>query len=83
MGIIGTIIVGFIVGLIARFVKPGNDRMGLILTTVVGILGAFVGTYLGQALGIYHVGEPAGFIGAILGSIVLLSLIKVAAVRAW
>ncbi|MBL7543661.1 MAG: GlsB/YeaQ/YmgE family stress response membrane protein [Bdellovibrionaceae bacterium] len=82
MGIIGTIIVGFIVGLVARFIKPGDDRMGIMLTTIVGILGAFIGTYLGQALGIYHVGEPAGFLGAVLGSIVLLSLIKVAALRA-
>lgn len=76
MGVIGTIIIGFLVGLVARFIKPGNDKMGFILTTVVGIIGAFVGAYLGQAFGIYQVGEPAGFLGAVLGAIIVLALLK-------
>ncbi len=76
MGIIGTIVIGFLVGLVARFFKPGDDNMGFILTTIVGILGAFVGTYLGQVFGIYQVGEPAGFIGAVIGAIILMTLIK-------
>lgn len=76
MGIIGTIIIGFIIGLLARFLKPGDDKMGFILTTVVGIIGAFVGTYLGQAFGIYYVGEPAGWIGATVGAVIVLALLN-------
>jgi uncharacterized membrane protein YeaQ/YmgE (transglycosylase-associated protein family) len=76
VGVIGTIVIGFFVGLVARFVKPGNDRMGFIMTTLLGIAGAFVGSYLGQVFGIYAPGEPAGFIGAVLGAIILLVLLK-------
>ena len=76
MAIVGTLIIGFIVGLVARFVKPGNDRMGLIATTSVGVGGAFVGTYLGQALGLYEAEQPAGFGGAVLGSVALLFVLK-------
>lgn len=76
MAIISTIVIGFLVGLVARFIKPGNDGMGFIITTLVGIAGAFVGSYLGQAMGIYHVGEPAGFIGAVLGAILVLILLR-------
>ena len=76
MGIIGTIIIGFIIGLVARFIKPGSDNMGFILTTVLGIVGAFVGAYLGQAFGIYQVGEPAGFIGSVFGAIVVLAVLQ-------
>lgn len=76
MGIIGTIIIGFLVGLIARFVKPGDDHMGLIFTTLVGILGAFVGKFLGQAVGIYSSSEPAGFVGAVLGAVFVLTILR-------
>ena len=76
MGIIGTIVIGFLVGLVARFLKPGDDRMGLIMTTILGIIGAFVGSYLGQALGIYQVDEPAGFLGAVVGAVVVLGVLK-------
>ncbi len=76
MAIIGTIVIGFLVGLFARFLKPGNDKMGMILTTLVGISGAFVGSYLGQVLGIYEVGEPAGFLGAVVGAILVLILLR-------
>jgi uncharacterized membrane protein YeaQ/YmgE (transglycosylase-associated protein family) len=75
MSIIGTIIVGFIVGLIARAVKPGNDRMGIILTTVLGIAGAFVARYVGQAMGWYGPTEPAGWIASVVGAIVLLVIV--------
>ncbi len=75
MGIIGTIIIGFLAGLVARFLKPGDDGMGFILTTVLGIAGAFVATYLGQALGFYQVGQAAGFIGAVVGAIILLVIV--------
>ncbi|HTN29692.1 MAG TPA: GlsB/YeaQ/YmgE family stress response membrane protein [Pseudomonas sp.] len=72
MGIIGTIIIGLIVGLIARFLKPGSDSMGWILTILLGIGGALLATYGGQAVGIYDAGEPAGFIGAVIGAVILL-----------
>lgn len=70
--ILGTIVVGFIVGLIARAIKPGDDRMGLIMTTLIGIAGAFVARYVGQAMGWYQANEPAGWIASVLGAIVLL-----------
>jgi len=73
MGIIWTIIIGFLAGVIAKFIMPGdNEPQGFILTTILGIVGAFVATYLGQALGWYRPGEGAGFIGAIVGAIVVL-----------
>ena len=72
MGIIGTIFIGLIVGLIARFLKPGDDSMGWIMTILLGIGGSIAATYRGQALGIYQAGQAAGFIGAVIGAIVLL-----------
>lgn len=75
MGIIGTIIVGFIVGLLARAVKPGNDKMGIIFTTLLGIAGAFIAKYLGLALGLYSEGEAAGWIMSILGAVLLLFVV--------
>ncbi len=73
MGIVWTIIIGFIAGVIAKFLMPGNNEpSGFILTTILGIVGAFVATYLGQALGWYHPGEGAGLIGAIVGAIIVL-----------
>jgi uncharacterized membrane protein YeaQ/YmgE (transglycosylase-associated protein family) len=73
MGIIWTIIIGFIAGVIAKFITPGdNEPSGFILTTILGIFGAVVATYLGQALGWYRPGEGAGFIGAIVGAVIVL-----------
>jgi uncharacterized membrane protein YeaQ/YmgE (transglycosylase-associated protein family) len=73
MGIIWTIIIGFIAGVIAKFIMPGdNEPSGFILTTILGVVGAFVATYLGQALGWYRPGEGAGLIGAIVGAIIVL-----------
>lgn len=72
MGILGTIIIGLIVGLLARFLKPGDDSMGWIMTIVLGIAGSLAATYGGQALGIYRAGEGAGFFGALVGAIILL-----------
>lgn len=76
MNILGLIIIGFVVGLIARFIKPGKDQMGLIYTTVLGIVGAFVGLFIGQAFGFYHSGEPVGFVGAIMGSVLVLFIVE-------
>ncbi|CAM3693144.1 GlsB/YeaQ/YmgE family stress response membrane protein [Litorimonas haliclonae] len=73
MGFIGTIIIGFLAGVVARFLIPGKTRPGgIIMTTIVGILGALLATYLGGLLGVYEVDEAAGFIGAVVGSIILL-----------
>ena len=73
MGILWIIIVGFIAGLIARFLAPGpNNPVGFLLTTAIGIAGAFVATYIGQALGWYRLDQGAGLIGATLGAIVVL-----------
>jgi len=73
MGILWTIIIGFIAGIIAKFIMPGeNEPTGFILTTILGIVGAFVATYLGQALGWYRPGEGAGLIGAVVGAIIVL-----------
>ena len=73
MGVVWTIIIGFVAGVIAKFIMPGdNEPSGFILTTILGIVGAFVATYLGQALGWYRPGEGAGLVGAIVGAIVVL-----------
>ena len=73
MGILWLIIIGFVAGIIAKFLPPGsNEPAGFILTTALGIVGAFVATYLGQALGWYHAGEGAGLIGAVVGAIIVL-----------
>jgi uncharacterized membrane protein YeaQ/YmgE (transglycosylase-associated protein family) len=73
MGIIWTIIIGFIAGVIAKFLMPGpNEPSGFILTTILGIVGAFVATFLGQAVGWYRAGEGAGLIGAVVGAVIVL-----------
>ncbi|MDI3384309.1 GlsB/YeaQ/YmgE family stress response membrane protein [Xenophilus aerolatus] len=72
MSIIWTILIGFVVGLIARAIKPGNDSAGFIVTTVIGIVGSLIATYLGQAMGWYAAGQAAGFIASVVGAIVLL-----------
>lgn len=73
MGIIWTIIIGFVAGIIAKFVMPGdNEPSGFILTTILGIVGAFLATWLGQALGWYGPGEGAGLIGAVVGAVIVL-----------
>lgn len=72
MGILWTIIVGFVVGVIAKFLHPGKENMGLIVTTLLGIAGSFLAGYIGQALGWYQAGQGAGFIGSIIGALVLL-----------
>jgi uncharacterized membrane protein YeaQ/YmgE (transglycosylase-associated protein family) len=76
MGILSTILVGLIVGAIARFVTPGEQPMGWIATILLGIAGAFVGGLGGQALGLYRVGEPVGWIGAVVGAVILLLIYR-------
>ncbi len=73
MGILWTILIGFIAGLIAKFIVPGNrEPSGFVLTTILGIVGAFLASYAGQALGWYQAGEGAGLIGAVVGAIIVL-----------
>jgi len=73
MGILWTVIIGFLAGVIAKFIMPGdNEPTGFILTAILGIIGAFVATFLGQALGWYRPGEGAGLIGAVVGAVIIL-----------
>jgi len=83
MSILWTILIGFIVGIIAKFLMPGEkyEPKGFILTTILGIAGAFVATYLGQAVGWYKPGESAGFIGGVVGAIILLLIYGLVAGR--
>ncbi|AXF17918.1 GlsB/YeaQ/YmgE family stress response membrane protein [Paraburkholderia caledonica] len=72
LSFIGTVIVGLVVGLIARAVKPGDDRMGLIMTIILGIAGSLIAGYIGRALGWYQPGQAAGWIASVIGAIILL-----------
>ena len=74
MSIVWTILIGFVAGLVARAVKPGDDSAGFIVTTLIGVGGALIATYLGQAMGWYKAGQGAGFIASVVGAIVLLFL---------
>jgi len=75
MSIIWTIVIGFVAGVIAKFLMPGkNEPAGFMLTTILGIVGAFVATYLGQALGWYRPDEGAGLIGAVVGAVIVLAI---------
>jgi uncharacterized membrane protein YeaQ/YmgE (transglycosylase-associated protein family) len=76
MHILWTIVVGLVVGAIAKLLMPGRDPGGLIITILIGIGGAFVATYIGQYLGWYRAGQTAGFIGAVLGAILILMLYR-------
>ncbi|MFM0176317.1 GlsB/YeaQ/YmgE family stress response membrane protein [Paraburkholderia sediminicola] len=72
LSFIGTVIVGLVVGLIARAVKPGDDKMGLIMTIILGVAGSLIAGYVGRALGWYQPGQAAGWVASIIGAIVLL-----------
>jgi uncharacterized membrane protein YeaQ/YmgE (transglycosylase-associated protein family) len=77
MSILGTFIIGLLAGALAKFIMPGRDPGGFIITMVLGVVGAFLATWLGQALGWYASGESAGFVGAVVGSIIILALYRV------
>ncbi|MDF3036942.1 MAG: Transglycosylase-associated protein [Paucimonas sp.] len=76
MSIIGTILIGLIVGLVAKLLMPGRDPGGFIITAIIGIVGSVLATYLGQALGWYRADESAGFIGGVIGAVILLALYR-------
>lgn len=75
------ILIGFIVGVIAKLIMPGKDPGGFIVTVLLGIAGSFVAGFLGQMLGIYTAGQDAGFIGSVIGAIILLAIWRVIAKR--
>ena len=72
MGILATILIGLLVGIIAKLLMPGKDPGGFIITTLLGIAGAFIAAFLGQSMGFYQADEPAGFIAAVLGAALVL-----------
>ena len=72
MSIIWTILIGFVVGLLAKMLTPGRDPSGFFVTAAIGVAGSLLATFGGQALGLYSAGEPAGFIGSLVGAIILL-----------
>jgi uncharacterized membrane protein YeaQ/YmgE (transglycosylase-associated protein family) len=74
MNIIGTIIIGFLAGVVAKFLAGGRELSGCLVTTVLGIVGAIVATWLGQFIGWYRPGETAGFIGAVVGAVIVLAV---------
>jgi uncharacterized membrane protein YeaQ/YmgE (transglycosylase-associated protein family) len=81
MGILGWIIFGLIVGIVAKFLMPGRDPGGFIVTALLGMVGAVVGGYLGRAVGWYGPADPVGFVMAVLGAIVLLAIYRLIARR--
>jgi uncharacterized membrane protein YeaQ/YmgE (transglycosylase-associated protein family) len=76
MGVLGWILFGLVVGIVAKLLMPGRDPGGFIITTLLGIVGAVIGGFLGRSLGLYGPGEPAGFLMATLGAVVLLFIYR-------
>jgi uncharacterized membrane protein YeaQ/YmgE (transglycosylase-associated protein family) len=72
MHILWTVVLGFLAGVVAKLIHPGREQMGFVLTTLLGIVGSLVAGYLGQLLGLYQVGQSAGFIGSTIGAVLLL-----------
>ncbi len=78
MSILWMIIIGFVVGLVARALMPGRDPAGFVLTVILGIVGSFIAGFLGQALGLYNAGEPAGFLASVIGAMIVLFIYRTA-----
>ena len=72
MSIIWIILIGFVVGLLAKMLTPGRDPSGFFITAAIGVAGSLLATYGGQAMGLYRAGEPAGFVGSLIGAVILL-----------
>lgn len=79
MGILGALIIGLLVGVVAKLLMPGKDPGGFIITALLGICGAFVAAFLGQSMGFYRADEPAGFIASVIGAMILLFLYRMIA----
>ena len=82
MSILGTILIGLVVGFIARAVKPGDDKLGWIMTAVLGVAGSFLASYAGTAMGWYKQGEAAGWIASVVGAVILLIIYGMVAKKA-
>jgi uncharacterized membrane protein YeaQ/YmgE (transglycosylase-associated protein family) len=82
LSIIGTILIGLVVGFIARAVKPGDDKLGWIMTAILGVAGSFLAGYAGTALGWYKQGEAAGWIASVVGAVILLFIYGMVAKKA-
>ena len=82
MGIIWTLVIGLLAGIVAKLLMPGRDPGGFIVTMLLGVAGAFVATWLGQAVGWYQAGEGAGFIGAVVGAVIILIIYRLVKGRA-
>jgi len=82
MEILGTILIGLLVGIVAKLLMPGRDPGGFIITTLLGIAGAFVAKYIGQAMGWYAEGQSAGFLASVVGAVILLALYRITFGRA-
>lgn len=78
---IATIVIGLIVGILARFLMPGRDPMGFVLTAVLGVIGAALGGWLGRVMGLYNQGEPAGFVMAVIGAMIVLFIYRLLSPR--
>ena len=76
MHIIGWIVFGLVVGIVAKFVMPGRDPGGFVITALIGIVGAVVGGFVGRAIGLYKDGDPVGFVMAVIGAIILLAVYR-------
>ncbi len=81
MGIIYTIVIGLIIGAVAKLLMPGKDPGGCIITILIGLAGSFVGGYLGQAVGWYRADQPAGFIASVVGAMILLLIYRLVTKR--
>jgi len=81
MGILGWIVFGLVIGALAKLIMPGRDGGGIIVTMLLGIVGALLGGFLGRALGLYQPTEPAGFVGALVGAILVLAIYRMATGR--
>ena len=81
MGVLGWILFGLVVGVVAKFLTPGRDPGGFFVTILIGIIGAMLGGFIGRGLGWYGAGDPVGFVMAVVGSIILLVLFRLASRR--
>ena len=81
MGVLGWILFGLVVGVVAKFLTPGRDPGGFFVTILIGIIGAMLGGFIGRGLGWYGAGDPVGFVMAVVGSIILLVLVRLASRR--
>lgn len=81
MGVIGWIVFGLVVGIVAKILMPGRDPGGFVITAIIGIVGALIGGFVGRALGWYREGDPVGFVMALVGAIILLAIYRAVARR--